>query len=38
MKFGKRENAKLKEQHVRLPLLQLFPKYSQIYINLNVKK
>ena len=49
LKFGKREKAKIKKQHVRRPVLtsvgflkcvalQLFPKYSQSYVNLNVKK
>ena len=49
LKFGKREKAKILKQHVRRPVfnsvgflksvaLQLSPKYSQSYANLNVKK
>ena len=49
LKFGKKEKTRTKTQHVRWPvltsgdflksaLLQLFPRYSQIYANLNVKK
>ena len=49
LKFGRKEKAKIKKQHVRRPVLttvgflksvvsQLFAKYSQSYVNLNIKK
>ena len=48
MKFGKREKAKIKKQHVRRPLLtsvgflkrlllQIFWKYSQSYVNFQIE-
>ena len=48
LKFGKRDKTKIKKYHVRRPaltsvgflksvVLQLFPKYSQSYVNLNIK-